>query len=48
MYTRRTMFAQLMDCFPKYEFTKCVRRHWGNHRVRRFSCFDQLLCMAFA
>jgi len=44
----RVVFAQLLDFFPRYEFNKCVDRYRGNHRVRRFSCFDQFLSMAFA
>lgn len=37
-----------MDFLPTHEFNRCVRRYRGNHRVRRFSCRDQFLCMAFA
>ena len=48
MYSGRIVFSQLMDFLPKHEFNKCVRRYHGNYRVRRFSCFDQFLCMAFA
>jgi hypothetical protein len=44
----RTVFAQLMDWLPKYEFDKCVQRYGGNHRVKRFSCWEQFLTMAFA
>jgi hypothetical protein len=28
--------------------TKCVNRYHGNHRVRSFACYGQLLCIAFA
>jgi len=48
MYTGRIVFSQVMDLLPRHEFTKCVRRYRGNSRVRRFSCLDQFLCMAFA
>ena len=48
MYTGRMIFSQLVDFFPKHEFDRCVRRYQGNYRIRRFSCFDQFLCMAFA
>jgi transposase len=48
MYSGRTVFCQLMDFLPRHEFNKCVRRYQGNYRVRKFSCFDQFLCMAFA
>jgi hypothetical protein len=44
----RTVFSQLMDFLPLYEFRKCVDRYHGNWRVRSFSCLDQLLVMAFA
>jgi len=44
----RTIFAQLMEFFPHYEFKCCVDRYHGNHRVRSFTCHDQFLCMAFA
>jgi hypothetical protein len=37
-----------MDWLPRYDFAKCVRRYRGAYRVRRFSCLDQFLCMAFA
>jgi len=48
MNAGRTVFAQLMDFLPRHEFQKCVDRYHGNRRTRRFSCFDQFLCMAFA
>ena len=48
MYVERIVFSQLIDFLPKYQFNKCVRLYRGNDRVRRFSCLDQFLCMAFA
>jgi len=48
MYTGRIVFSQLLDFLPRSEFEQCVRRYQGNYRVRRFSCLDQFLCMAFA
>jgi len=44
----RTVFAQLMDFVPTYEFHQCVERYNGNYKVKTFSCWDQFLCMAFA
>jgi hypothetical protein len=44
----RTVFAQLMDELPKYEFDKCVRRYRGDHRVRSLSSYEQFLVMGFA
>lgn len=37
MHDGRTVFAQLMDCLPKYEFNRCVRRHRGDYHVRSLS-----------
>ena len=48
MHTGRIVFAQVMDFLPIRKFYQCVQRYRGNYRVRRFSCLDQFLCMAFA
>jgi hypothetical protein len=48
MNAGQTIFSQLLDFLPTYDFNCCVRRYRGNYRVRQFSCRDQLLCMAFA
>jgi len=48
MNSGRSVFSQLMDFLPKYDFIRCVDRYDGNHRVRSFSCLDQYSCMAFA
>jgi transposase len=48
MNTGRYLFAQLLDFLPKGDFDRCVLKYKGNRRIRRFSCFDQFLCMAFA
>jgi len=47
MNTGETVFAQLMEYAPAYEFRKCVERYHGNINVRTFSCWDQYRCMAF-
>ena len=44
----RTVFAQLMDYLPSYEFRKCVARYRGDYKLRGFSCWDQFLCLSFA
>jgi len=46
--TGRTVFAQLMEFVPTYQFQLCVDRYHGNHYVKDFSCWDQFLCLAFA
>ena len=48
MNSGRTVFAQLMDHLPAYEFRKCVERYRGDRRLRGFSCWDQFLALAFA
>ena len=48
MNAGQTVFAQLMDHLPFYEFQKCVERYRGDAHHRDFSCRDQFLAMAFA
>ena len=48
MYDGQIVFSQLMDFIPRRPFDTCVRRYHGRRRVRRFSCRDQFLAMAFA
>ena len=44
----RTVFSQLMEGLPKYEFDQCVRRYRGHFRVRSLPSYEQFLVMAFA
>jgi len=44
----KTVFAQVLEHLPRHEFNKCVKRYNSNRRVRKFSCYDQFLCLAFA
>ncbi len=37
-----------MGHLPRYEFQKCVDRYHGEYQQKSFSCWDQLLAMAFA
>jgi len=48
MNSGRTIFSQLMDFFPSYEFNKCVERYEGNYKTKSFTCSDQFRCMVFA
>ena len=48
MYSGKIVFSQVLEFLPMYEFQKCIRRYQGNHKIRRFSCLDQFLCMAFS
>ena len=48
MHTGKLIFAQLMEHLPLTTFRRCVARYGGHHKVKRFSCLDQYLSMAFA
>jgi hypothetical protein len=48
MNTGRTVFSQIMDLLPHWDFHKCVKRYHGDRKIQNFSCMDQFLCMAFA
>ena len=48
MNSGRTVFSQLIQHLPEKEFQKCVARYHGDSNFRGFSCWDQLLAMAFA
>ena len=37
-----------MEFLPHAEFQRCVTRYGAARKLRRFSCWDQWLCMAFA
>ena len=44
----QTVFAQLMEFIPTYDFQICVDRYQGHRYVKNFSCWDQFLSLAFA
>jgi len=44
----RTVFAQVMEFIPHYQFQKAVDRYARDKWVQSFSCWEQFLCMAFA
>lgn len=48
MHLGQTVFAQLLEFIPSYEFQLCVDRYQGNRYVKDFSCWDQFLCLVFA
>ena len=48
MNTGRTVFSQIMDLLPHWDFRKCVKRYHGDRKIQQFSCMDQFLSMAFA
>jgi transposase len=48
MNVGQTIFSQLMEFAPRYEFRVCVERYRGDHKIQSFSCWDQFLTLAFA
>jgi Domain of unknown function (DUF4372) len=48
MHTGKLVFAQLMEHLPLTTFRRCVVRYDGHHKIKRFTCLDQYLSMAFA
>src|SRR5215510_12180603 len=48
MNSGQTVFSQLMEFAPRYEFRVCVERYRGDYKVQSFSCWDQFLTLAFA
>jgi hypothetical protein len=41
------VFAQIADFLPSRVFDRCVDNYSGNHYVKHFKCWNQLLCMMF-
>jgi hypothetical protein len=48
MHAGKLVFAQLLEFAPWHTFRRLVAKYQGDFNVRRFSCLDQFLCMAFA
>lgn len=48
MSQQQTVFSQILEFVSYDDFRICVRRYDGNKGVRRLSCWEQFLAMAFA
>lgn len=48
MNSGKTVFKQLLQFLPQHELKKCVVRYNGHYKVRKFTCYDQFLCLAYA
>ena len=48
MYSGQIVFTQVISHLPLKKFHRIVQRYNGNHKVKDFTCLDQLLTMAFA
>ena len=44
----KTVFSQLMDLVPEYEFQKCVDKYNGDFHALKFTCRDQFHVMSYA
>lgn len=47
MNTGKYVFAQVAEFLRVKDFAKCVKRYNGNHQVKHFTCWHQLMCMLF-
>ena len=41
------VFAQIANFLPQRVFDRLVVQYNGNHRIRHFTCWNQLMCMIF-
>jgi hypothetical protein len=48
MNSGHTVFRQLLQYLPRHDFNICVRQYRGEYWVKKFSTFDQFLCLAYA
>jgi Domain of unknown function (DUF4372)/Transposase DDE domain len=44
----KTLFTQVLDLVPRYEFNKCVSKYNEQDKARTFSFWDQFIAMLFA
>ena len=47
MNTGKYVFTQIFEFVSYNDFIKCVKKYDGDYKTRHFSCWKQLLCMAF-
>ena len=43
MYSGRYVFNQLLSFVDRYEFNKCVKRHFGNYHIHDLDCWSQFV-----
>ena len=48
MNNERTIFSQLVDLIPRYEFDVCVKRYSNDFSPRKFSFWNHFFAIAFA
>lgn len=47
MYSGKYVFSQIMSLISSTSFQTLVDKHYGDYKVKDFSCWKQFLCMAF-
>ncbi|HBH45927.1 MAG TPA: IS4 family transposase [Candidatus Jacksonbacteria bacterium] len=47
MHQGKYVFSQIMDAVVRYQFNQCVQRYHGEYWVKKFSCWEQFLALAF-
>jgi hypothetical protein len=47
MNTGKYVFSQVMSLLDPNDFAKCVNKYNGNHKVKHFTCWHQLMCLLF-
>ena len=47
MYQGKYLFAQIIEFLSPYQFQKYVKKHEGNKKVTKLSCWEQFLCICF-
>lgn len=47
MNSGKYVFSQIMNLVSSTSFKTIVNRHFGDYKVKEFSCWRQFLCMAF-
>lgn len=47
MNSGKYVFTQIMGLVSSTSFQTIVKRHFGDYKIKEFSCWKQFLCMAF-
>ena len=47
MNSGKYVFTQIMGLVSSTSFQTIVNRHFGDYKIKEFSCWKQFLCMAF-
>jgi hypothetical protein len=48
MNSGQYVLSQLLDQVHREQFRRCVARYGGDYKIKRFSCWQQFVCLIFA